>query len=483
MCGSNAIKLIANVGLMFLMLSSFLEAKTSAKDFLCGKLDNGLSYYIKKNDDPHHALSLYLVVKVGSVHENDGEEGACNFLTQMAWANTANYPDHTLLKKAHDIGAISTHIKNAAYNSYDKTVYRLEFPELQDTSIKGGLLILKEIAENVQITEENIKDHRYYIYEKWVRFKKLRKKNMWDQLLPVLLSGSKYAKRYPYGPDTVSSQKLATFYYKWYRPDTMAIIAVGNLSLERVKKQIETIFSDVQSSVPEIKPIIYPMSDYDETRYFITWEDDRKTSLVSIMFRFPYTYKQTLAEVKNHIYKRLLEILLNHRLESLIEKDFSTFLDTKASLYRYTSSMEILEIKAECLKETFLESLEDVLLQIQTVLSKGFTTDELDKAKQILQAQLDAEHKVLESNKTLAKKLGTNFVDGVPYRYPSDEINLGKTNIQTLNEKQLRLEAKKILNLQHALISAFVPDTPDMKDYTQEEMKEVVYMVKDNEKR
>ncbi|MGC9311605.1 MAG: M16 family metallopeptidase [Sediminispirochaetaceae bacterium] len=208
-------------------------------------LENGLTYYVRRNTTPENRVQLRLVVDAGSVLEREDQLGLAHFVEHMAFNGTEEYEKNTIIDYLEKSGMSFGHDINA-YTSFDQTVYKLDLPTDDPETVLRGLDILKEWAFNIAFDPEEVDKERQVIIEEW-RSGRSADSRLRDEYLPVLLRGSRYAERLPIGSMDVirrtTAADLKEFYDSWYLPDNMAVIIVGDIDPEKMSGEVRRIFS------------------------------------------------------------------------------------------------------------------------------------------------------------------------------------------------------------------------------------------------
>ncbi|NCB27322.1 MAG: insulinase family protein, partial [Bacteroidia bacterium] len=187
-----------------------------------GKLENGLTYYIRHNGLPENRADFYIAQKVGSMQEEDNQAGLAHFLEHMAFNGTKNFPGKNMLNYLQDNGIkFGTNIN--AYTSFDETVYFMtNIPTTNTNLMDSALLVLHDWSNAIALEDEELENERGVIREEW-RTRGGAQQRIWDQLLPKMYPDSKYAKRMPIGSiDVINNfkpEEIRAYYHKWYRPD------------------------------------------------------------------------------------------------------------------------------------------------------------------------------------------------------------------------------------------------------------------------
>ena len=210
-----------------------------------GTLENGLTYYVRRNTTPENRVQLRLVVDAGSVLEREDQLGLAHFVEHMAFNGTEEYEKNTIIDYLEKSG-MSFGPDINAYTSFDQTVYKLDLPTEDPETIVRGIDILKEWAFNIAFDPEEVDKERQVIIEEW-RSGRSADSRLRDEYLPVLLRGSRYAERLPIGSMDVirrtTAADLKEFYDSWYLPGNMAVIVVGDIDPEKIADEVRRIFS------------------------------------------------------------------------------------------------------------------------------------------------------------------------------------------------------------------------------------------------
>ncbi len=214
-----------------------------------GVLPNGLTYYIRKNEKPEDKVELRLVVNVGSLQENEKQLGLAHFTEHMAFNGTKNFAKNELVSYLQSVGVKFGADLNA-YTSFDETVYILPIPSNDPKILNTGLQVLEDWAHNQEMTDEEIDKERGVVIEEW-RLGQGANQRMRDQYFPILFKNSRYAERLPIGTKDVLEnfdyETIRQFYKDWYRPDLMAVVAVGDIDPEEMEKKIKEQFGKLQN--------------------------------------------------------------------------------------------------------------------------------------------------------------------------------------------------------------------------------------------
>ena len=381
-------------------------------DVRIGKLDNGLTYYIRHNAWPEHRAEFYIAQRVGSIQEDDNQRGLAHFLEHMAFNGSKHFKGNEMLRWCESVGVkFGTDLN--AYTSIDQTVYNISnVPTTRDGIIDSCLLILFDWADGLLLEQEEIEKERGVIHEEW-RLRTSAQMRMLERDLPKLYPGSKYGHRMPIGLmeiiDNFERPFLQAYYEKWYRPDNQAIIVVGDVNVDQVEQKVKALFSPIV--LPENRALVttYPVPDNNEAIYVIDKDKEQRYNLVELMMKteaFPDSLKGTLAYLAADYVKDAAVSMLNDRLREYAEKPESPFLQASASYGPYLLSRTVDAFDMGVLPKDGQTdaAVTAVLTEARRAAEFGFTPTEYSRFKANYLSNLEKQY----SNKD--KRYNSQFV-------------------------------------------------------------------------
>ena len=329
---------------VLLLLTGFSTARAQGmpnipvdKDVRIGKLDNGLTYYIRHNNWPEDRAEFYIAQRVGSIQEDDNQRGLAHFLEHMCFNGTDHFKGNDLIKYCESIGVKFGRDLNA-YTSIDCTVYNISnVPTNRQSSIDSCLLILYDWANGLTLAEEEIDKERGVIHEEW-RTRTSANMRMLERALPQLYPGSKYGERMPIGKmeiiDNFKPQVLRDYYEKWYRPDNQAIIVVGNVDVDHIEAEIKKLFGGI--TVPENAAPVVDEQVPDNADAIVVVDKDKEMGMnvVAMMMKhetFPDSMKNSPVYLVQKYAVNSIMGMLNDRLNEYAQKAESPFVGAEAS--------------------------------------------------------------------------------------------------------------------------------------------------------
>ena len=351
-----------------------------------GKLENGLTYYIKKNAKPQSKVDLRLVVNAGSILEADDQQGLAHFIEHMCFNGTKRFPKNQLVDYLQSIGVkFGQHLN--AYTSFDETVYFLPIPSDDPEKLEKGFQIIEDWAFNTILTPEEIDKERGVVLEEY-RLGLGAQKRMEARYLSKMMYGSHYAERLPIGKKEILEnfkyQSLVDFYKDWYRPNLMSVIVVGDIDVVEMEKKIISHFSVYKNPINEKPRKIYEVPNHKET--FVAVENDKESSASQVLLLYKdYGAPKPVVNVgdyKHTIVEGLFASVLNKRLDELTNSATPPF-TYGYSFYggTFARNKKGYQSMAMCQEDKQLSALKVLVTENERVKKFGFTQGELDRSK------------------------------------------------------------------------------------------------------
>ncbi|MBX2876268.1 MAG: insulinase family protein [Saprospiraceae bacterium] len=405
--------------LSFLCFSSIIMAQNtfpldgklpSDKDVLSGTLPNGMKYFIKKNVKPENRAELRLAVKAGSLQEDEDQLGIAHFVEHMAFNGSKNFKKNELIDYLESIGTRFGADLNA-YTSFEETVYMIQARTDSLNLLEKGLLIMEDWAYGISFEEEEIDKERGVVISEW-RTGLSADQRMQQQYFPIAYKDSRYAERLPIGkPEIIQEADYSTirrFYQDWYRPDLMAIIAVGDFDLEWMENQIKSRFAKVPKKADPRPREKYDIPSDPSTRYAICTDEEATFSNIRVMYRHPHIKVKTVADYKGTLARNLYNRMLNSRMIEIQQQADPPFTFAYTGYGQDMSNLDNYYLYAFVKEGGMEKGIKAVLRATRQAYLHGFHPSELERQKQeILRA---AEKAANEQDKTPSAGLASGFV-------------------------------------------------------------------------
>jgi zinc protease len=391
-----------------------------------GVLDNGLTYYVKYNGVPENRCELRLAVNAGSILENDDQQGLAHFVEHMAFNGTKNFEKHELVNYLESIGMRFGPEINA-YTSFDETVYMLQLATDSMDVLKTGFQVLNDWAHLVSFDSVEIDKERGVVIEEW-RLGQGADNRMRDKQLPILFKGSKYANRLPIGQkavlDTFKHETLISFYEDWYRPDLMAIVAVGDFDPEEIEQIIIDKFSDIPAKEASRERVEYTIPDNKETLFAIASDPEATQSSISIYYKLPDEEEKTVRDYRRMLIGNLYNGMFNQRLAELAQKSDPPFLFAYSADGRFVRGRNFYTLSAMIKDNGIPLGMQTLLEEAKRIKDYGFTETELNREKLNLLRGMDKlfKERTQMNSDAFAAEYIRNFmfdepIPGITYEY------------------------------------------------------------------
>jgi zinc protease len=352
-----------------------------------GKLTNGLTYFIRKNNRPEKKVELRLVVNAGSVLEDDDQQGLAHFTEHMGFNGTKNFKKNDLVSFLQSIGVEFGADLNA-YTSFDETVYILPIPVDKPENLEKGFQILEDWGSTVTFEDAEIDKERGIVLEE-SRIGKGADDRMRKVYLPKILEGSPYANRLPIGKDdilkTFTYDVIKRFYRDWYRPNLMAVIVVGDLDPAEAEKMIKAHFEKLTNPASERVRVSPAIPERSKSEGLIITDKEATNHYVQIYYSTKQSKPETtLGDYRESIIKRFFTAMLSQRLQELTQSPSPPFVFGASSLSDFLRGHEAYNSFAALGKGGVEPAVNALIAENERARKFGFTVGELDRIKKSL---------------------------------------------------------------------------------------------------
>lgn len=392
-------------------------------DVKIGKLDNGLTYYIRHNAWPEQRAEFYIAQRVGSIQENDDQRGLAHFLEHMCFNGTDNFKGNDIVKWCETVGVKFGQDLNA-YTSIDQTVYNISnVPTSREGIIDSCLLILHDWADGLLLESDEIDKERGVIHEEW-RMRTSAQMRMLERDLPRLYPDSKYGYRMPIGTmeviDNFKPEVLRAYYEKWYRPDNQAIIVVGDIDVNRVEQKIKNLFAPIKMPANPAPVVAENVPDNNEAIIVVDKDKEMQYSIVELMFKtdpIPDELKENMQYLIIDYLKNACLGMLNDRLSELAQKADCPYLQGSVGYGQYllSKTKDAFEVSVLPKEGQTEAALKAAFIEARRAAQFGFTASEYQRYKSNFTSQLDKQY----SNKD--KRYNRQFVNEYVQNYLAKE--------------------------------------------------------------
>ncbi|KAA3616020.1 MAG: insulinase family protein [Calditrichaeota bacterium] len=439
-----------------------------------GKLDNGLTYYIRKNQKPEKRAELRLVVNVGSVLEDDDQLGLAHFVEHMAFNGTKDFAKQEIIDYLERIGTRFGADLNAS-TSFDETIYKLRVPTDSLEILEKAFHILEEWAHNIAFDSLEIEKERGVVLEEW-RSGRGANARMLDQQLPVMLKNSRYAQRLPIGtPENLAEfthKSLKQFYKDWYRPELMAVIAVGDFDKTHIESLIKNYFNSLATQTEPRPRQLFPVPGHEDELFAIATDAEAVQTIVQVMYKHPVREEGTPADYRRGILAQLFNTMLNNRFGERVQKPNPPFIIAQSmygSMLRTKDTYNLLALVAE---DKLLSGLEALLTEAERIKQHGFTESELAREKiNVLRAMEKAfEEREKTNSGSYAAEYIRNFLSAEPIPGIAVELELYRKFLPEIAVDEINQLAHEWITEENRVVVVNAPekegiDIPDVSEF------------------
>ncbi len=401
-----------------------------------GKLDNGLTYYIRKNNVPDKQANFYIVQKVGSILEEENQRGLAHFLEHMAFNGSKNFPNDEsgpgIISYLEKIGVKFGENLNAG-TSLDYTIYNIDaVPTNRQSIIDSCMMILHDWSNFLLLRDKDIDKERKVIHEEW-RTRQNMSMRMLGILLPEIYAGSKYANRLPIGImeviDNFEPKVLRDYYHKWYRPDLQGIIIVGDIDVDKTEEKVKAMFSDIKKPENPAEREYSKVPENDEPIISIAQDKENPNSQIFYMIKrdiIPADKKTGMDYLIYGFMTDMIDKMLTNRLQEMVQKENPPF------AYAEASNGSFIVAKTKDAFQVFSMSnpgqsnlaIENMVREVNRVGKFGFTPGEYERAKAEYMSNLEKlnNEKDKQRSSYYINQYVNNFLSNEPIPSISDKF-------------------------------------------------------------
>lgn len=444
-----------------------------------GKLENGLTYYIRHNEYPKNRAEFHIAQAVGAILEEDHQNGLAHFLEHMAFNGTKHFAGKGIIEYFESIGVNFGGNINA-YTSLDETVYRLsEVPTTREGIIDSALLVMHDWACGLLLLEDEIDNERGVIREEW-RTGMGASRRMWKNSNMLKYPGSRYAKRDVIGDTAVINNfaydALRDYYKKWYGPDNQAIIVVGDIDVDQIEQKIKALWADVPARVNRGERPLYSVDDNQQPIVAIVRDKEAQNTRIELEFKKGKLPKEFRGTDAAYVQTEMLDAvcsMLNNRFQELAVDPDASFTGA-GSYYGETVKEKDAFVAVYIAKQgQETQAYKDLLTQLEKMRRYGFTNAEWDRVKKEWLSYYEKAYNERSTvrNISRAQECIRHYLDGAPiageeWEYQMAQQILPMLSVDVLNQiaGQLVTDENLIISFQ-APIEAVLPTEAEAVDF------------------
>ena len=445
---------------------------------IIGKLDNGLTYYIRKNSYPKDRVEFRLAVNAGSNQENDNQQGLAHFTEHMAFNGIEGFPSNSVVDHLRSKGVVFGADLNA-YTSFDETVYMIPMPTDDPGNIDLGLKILRGWAAGLLYDNKEIDEERGVIIEEY-RLGLGADDRMRKEYWPVLMKDSRYADRMPIGKldilQTFEYQVIKDFYKDWYRPDLQAVIVVGDINVAEVEAKIKTMFGNIPAKQNPRKKEIYGIGSNKEPLVAVCTDKEATGSQVMLIRKHKHAPMKTIGDFRQQLCIDLYNAMFDARFEEMTQDPKCPFLVAGAGYGEFIGNTDAYACQATAKENRIPEALRVLMQEDYRVLKHGFLQTELDRAKEELLERYDKAAKEVDKTESarFASQYINNFLRQDPIPGAKRENTYAKKLIEGITLEEVNALAKNWVTEDNMVAIITAPDKDGVKVPSQDEILSIL---------
>ena len=414
-----------------------------------GKLANGLTYYIYNDGSATGEAQYYLYQNVGAILENDEEMGLAHVLEHLAFNTTDHFPNGVMnFLRSNNLNDFE------AFTGVDDTRYAVHNVPTNDAKLNENMLwVLRDWCHGVKMTPKDIEKERGIILEEW-RHRSGVDRRLTDAIAPVVYNHAGYATHNVIGSqkilETFQQKQVKQFYDKWYRPNMQFIAVIGDVDVDQMEKDIQTVFKTLPAKqAPAVNPQTRQIPDNTTPLYMRFIDPENKSASFGLYQR--YEVKGNAPEedrVRQFIFTKFFNTLAPKRFVMLKNADKESYIAAEVSLSPLVRNYYQMAWDMVPYQGNEQKALQQMLAVRDNLRDQGFTAAEFNAEKEKM---YNGMKDVLE-----AKGLGTpdnalmlfrqNFLYDIPVQDFRGQINRNLETLVELEVEDMNAWMKSLLN-------------------------------------
>jgi zinc protease len=441
-------------------------------------LPNGLKYFIRQNGRPAQRVSLRLAVKAGSLNEAEDQQGLAHLIEHMAFNGSTHFKPGELVSYFESTGSrLGPHVN--AYTSFDETVYMLDLPTDKPDIVTKGLTALADFAGGLSLSKEEIDKERGVVIEEW-RGRLGASSRIRDKQFPILFYKSRYAERIPIGkPEILRNapvERLRSFYDTWYRPDRMAVIAVGDIEPQTIEQGITSAFGGLKARGPDAPQPDRTVPLHQETLVSVVTDPEVTQSNVSIVRKRPKETEARVADYRRSLVERFVDRMIDERFSELARKPDAKFLGAGAGNGSLSRNVDTFTMGAAVADGKLEDGVAVLATEAKRLREFGFGTTEMERAKKWMAAFYERAYNERDKTESgsFAQEYVSYFLDNEPSPGIEYEYKLVQELLPGITANEASAMVKAVLTDNSRVILAVSPEKPNITVPTDAELQAAI---------
>ena len=446
-----------------------------------GRLENGLTYYVRHNEEPAGQANFYIAQKVGSILEEENQRGLAHFLEHMCFNGTEKFPGNNVIKYCESIGVQFGGDLNAG-TSIDETIYNIDNVPVGNvpSAVDSCLWILHDWADGLLLNPEDIDHERGVIHEEW-RTRMDASMRMYEQILPAIYPGNRYGERLPIGTmdvvDNFPYQALRDYYEKWYRPDLQGIVVVGDIDVDAIEAKIKDIFGTIAAPVDPAERVYFQIEDNAEPIICLAKDKEMPVAQVYIFRKHETFSPEQKSDLNYYIYQYAdwaIAMMAQDRLEEMVQSPEPPFMQASVADEDFFIS------KTEgaftgvvvCDENNLLDASSALYREMLRVVRGGFTASEYERAKAEILSTIETQYNQREKKKSAeyCSEYVDHFINGEPIPGIENEYALANQFIPQISVELINQIAASLVEDGNLVVAAMLPDKEGVEYPSEAEM-------------
>ena len=433
-----------------------------------GKLDNGMSYFIRENGEPKNRIQLRLVVKAGSCMEDEDQKGIAHFVEHMCFNGTENFEKSAIVDYFESIG-MSFGPEVNAETSFEHTVYMLELPADNPEILKTSLLVLHDWACSVTFDPVEFEKERGVIIEEWRQRTQGVNWRVAMKEVGLVLKDSRYEKRLPIGDinviKNIKLDRVVDFYKKWYRPENMAVVAVGDIKADVLEKAIKEVMGTIPASEKETKVPSFKVPLQTEKSITILRDKELSVTEICIFQQLEESkHVTTIEQIREGFISNIVMSIFNQRCHEKTSLPDAEWLTASSGMIDFTRKNYNLMLDMVPKAGRFKEALKAFIDEYERFLKYGVTETELERVKKsMLQGlQQSYENKDKHSSINYVNSLVNYYTLGNIFTTEEDSLKISTKIINEITAEEILELTKKIFADRGTMMLIIAPESADI---------------------
>jgi zinc protease len=454
-----------------------------------GKLENGMTYYIRHNNQPAQRAEFYLATNVGAFQEEDDQDGLAHFLEHMCFNGTKNFPGKGLLDWLQSIGAEFGRNINAS-TGFEQTQYMLNnIPIVRESIIDSCLLIMHDYSHFVTCDPAEIDAERGVILEER-RTRRDAGWRMFEKTLPYYYGDTPYSRRTLIGGEeqlkTFKYESLTNFYNTWYRPDMQALVVIGDVDVDQIEAKIKSIFSDIPAPEVPTQKIIHKIPDNAEPIVAVLTDPEATNSTIEVLWKsepMPLEYNSTDIGFMTNIIKSYIRLIMSERFTDITAKPDAPFLGGSFGIGRLCLAADAAFGNVTFKDGDAVNAFKAYMTEIEKMKRYGFTDGEVQRAKDNIISRYEkaAEAAATRKNADFVRPILNNFYFKESYLEPATALQLAQMVCSQINAAILGQVAASLITDENMIIVFNGPEKEGVTSPTEAQLSEILAAVKNAE--